>query len=43
MLVKKGGISREIDEKRLEEYREKGYEPVKPEPKASPGKKGEQA
>lgn len=28
MLIKKGGISREIDEKRLEAYKEKGYEVV---------------
>lgn len=29
MLVKKGGISRNIDEKRLYEYKAKGYAPVK--------------
>ena len=29
MLVKKGGISRNIDEKRLYEYTAKGYAPVK--------------
>lgn len=29
MLVKKGGISRNINEKRLAEYKEKGFTPAK--------------
>lgn len=29
MLVAKGGISREIDEKNLQVYKDKGYVPVK--------------
>jgi hypothetical protein len=28
MLIQKGGISREIEEKRLQEYKEKGYAAV---------------
>lgn len=45
MLVKKGGISRNIDEKRLYEYKAKGYAPVKePEQDAAnkPAKEPEQ-
>lgn len=30
MLVAKGGIFREIDEKKLQAYREKGYVPEQP-------------
>ena len=32
MLIVKGGISREIDEKDLQVYLDKGYKPVKIEP-----------
>ena len=32
MLVAKGGISREIDEKNLQVYKDKGYVPVKKTP-----------
>ena len=45
MLVKKGGISRNIDEKRLHEYKAKGYAPAKePEQKVlnKPAKEPEQ-
>lgn len=28
MLIQKGGILRDIDEKRLQEYKDKGYLPV---------------
>ena len=45
MLVKKGGISRNIDEKRLHEYKAKGYAPAKePEQKVpnKPAKDAEQ-
>ena len=45
MLVKKGGISRNIDERRLHEYKAKGYAPVKePEQDAAnkPAKEPEQ-
>lgn len=28
MLVRKGGITRQIDDKRLQEYKDKGFEPV---------------
>lgn len=28
MLIRKGGITRDIDEKDLQEYRNKGYIPV---------------
>lgn len=28
MLVQKGGITRDIDPKRLQEYRDKGYAPM---------------
>lgn len=44
MLVRKGGITREVDETRLQEYREKGYcapkaeEPKPEQPKAEPPK-----
>lgn len=30
MLIEKDGISREIDEKNLQKYKDKGYVPVKP-------------
>ena len=45
MLVEKGGISRNIDEKRLHEYKAKGYAPAKePEQKEpkKPAKEPEQ-
>lgn len=50
MLVKKGGISRNIDEKRLHEYAAKGYVPAgkdaeqkeQTEPKKPAGKDAEQ-
>lgn len=32
MLIEKGGISREIDEKHLQQYRDKGYRAVEKEP-----------
>ena len=32
MLIRKGGITREIDEKHLQEYRDKGYLPVEHKP-----------
>lgn len=39
MLIQKGGVSRNIDEKRLHEYKAKGYTPAKePEQKAAPKK-----
>lgn len=42
MIVKKGGISRLIDEKNLQEYRDKGYTPVEventPKTKEKPAK-----
>lgn len=39
MLVKKGGIARNIDKTRLHEYTAKGYAPVEAEtPKAQPKK-----
>lgn len=28
MLIRKGGITRDVDERRLQDYRAKGYEPV---------------
>ena len=28
MLIRKGGITRDIDERRLQDYKAKGYEPV---------------
>jgi hypothetical protein len=41
MLVKKGGISRNIDEKRLNEYKAKGYTVVdKPDAKKKDAAKG---
>lgn len=33
MLIKKGGICREIDEKNLQEYKDKGYAPAEEKPK----------
>lgn len=45
MLIQKGGVSRNVDEKRVHEYKAKGYTPVKAteqkEPK-EPGKTPEQ-
>lgn len=32
MLIQKGGILRDIDEKRLQEYKDKGYQPVQNKP-----------
>ena len=42
MLVKKGGISRNIDEKRLHEYTAKGYVPAKEPEQKEPAKEPEQ-
>ena len=39
MLVAKNGISREIDEKNLQVYKDKGYKPVEGKPPAKPPKK----
>lgn len=39
MLIRKGGIIREIDEKRLQDYKNKGYEVIKTEKKPA-AKKG---
>lgn len=39
MLVIKGGISREIDEKNLQVYRDKGYVPVESKTPTKPPKK----
>ena len=36
MLIRKGGIYRQIDPKRLQQYRDKGYAAVEESPKASP-------
>lgn len=41
MLIMKGGIRRNIDEKRLQEYRDKGYTAV--EEKEGPVKKAERS
>ena len=43
MLVKKGGISRNIDEKRLYEYTAKGYAPVKEPEQKEPNKPAKDA
>lgn len=43
MIVKKGGITRNIDENRLHEYKSKGYTPVEAlpvEPPAPPADEG---
>jgi hypothetical protein len=40
MLVKKGGISRNIDEKNLASYKAKGFAPVEVTPKKDDGKAG---
>lgn len=39
LVVKKNGISREIDEKNLQVYKDKGYVPVEDKPPAKPPKK----
>lgn len=36
MLIKKGGIYREIDEKNLQTYKDRGYEVDKPAPETDP-------
>ncbi len=38
MLIRKGGITRDIDEKDLQEYRNKGYIPVENKRPRSPKK-----
>ena len=39
MLIQKGGISREIDERRFEAYRDKGYAAVRTERKPAKAEK----
>lgn len=36
MLIRKGGIYRQIDPKKLQRYKDKGYAAVEESPKASP-------